>query len=179
MDHLSDVRTGISRNISRISGEGAEFTDARFYTDDSSETLVLYDGNLEANDTTQQSGIGVRVLWGGAWGFAATSDTDEVTQCFDKALANARTAARLMKLPLSMGKREGHNSSYSSPVQIDPFSVNLKDKLDFLGGIDRDLMEDWIIRRFVFSGMVHSNARLRIPYVSLSYQPTEPCNFSN
>ncbi len=153
MDHLSDVKREISRNIGRISGEGADFTDARFYTDDSSETLVLYDGNLEANDTTLQSGIGVRILWGGAWGFAATSDTAEVTQCFDRALANARTAATLVKVPLSMGKMKSHKGSYSSPVEVDPFSVNLKDKLDFLGGIDNDLIEDWIIKRFVYANL--------------------------
>jgi TldD protein len=153
MDHLSDVKHEIAGNISRVTGVGADFTDARFYADDSSETLVLYDGNLEANDTTLQSGIGIRILWGGAWGFAATSDTTEVKQCFDMALANARTAATLMKVPLSMGRMEGHKGSYSSPVEIDPFSVSLRDKLDFLGGIDNDLMEDWIIRRIVYANL--------------------------
>ena len=62
MDQLSDVKSEITKSISRVVSQGAEYADARFYTDDSSETLFLYDGNLEANDTTVQKGIGARIL---------------------------------------------------------------------------------------------------------------------
>jgi TldD protein len=153
MDQISDIGREISGNIARVSREGADFADARFFADDSSETLVLYDGNLEANDTGQQRGVGVRVLWGGAWGFAATSDTSRVAGCFDKALANARTAASLMKVPLSMGREKGHRGAYSSPVEVDPFSVSLRDKLEFLEGLDSQLVEDWIVRRLVWASL--------------------------
>ena len=161
MDQLSDVKREISRNISRVTEEGAEYTDVRFYTDDSSETLVLYDGNLEANDTTFESGIGVRVLWEGAWGFAATSNPTGIRRCFDSALQNARTAASLIKVPLTMGKKEGHSGSYSSPVKTDPFTVSLKDKLGFLENIDCELTEDWILRRVIFANFQRKQVLFR------------------
>ncbi len=146
-----NVKKEIASNISRISSEGADYVDARYYLDDSSETLLLYDGDLEANDTTVESGIGVRVLWEGAWGFSATSDTSGIDACFAKAAANARTASRLVKVPLSMGAGEPVKGSYASPVEVDPFSVSLQDKLAFLTRLDNDLKEDFILKRMVYA----------------------------
>ncbi|MCD4700434.1 MAG: TldD/PmbA family protein [Candidatus Aegiribacteria sp.] len=146
----ANIMKEISENISRISSEGADYVDARYYLDDSSETLLLYDGDLEANDTTVESGIGVRVLWKGAWGFAATSDPAGLNACFRKAAMNARTASRLVKAPLSTGIGEAVKGSYASPVEVDPFSVSLQDKLTFLTRLDNDLKEDFIFKRMVF-----------------------------
>jgi TldD protein len=149
----------IARQIERVMGAGAQYVDARHYVDDSSETLVLYDGNLEANDTTVQRGVGVRVLFGGAWGFAATSDLAAVAACFDQALTNARTAAGLVKVALSMGSMPGHDGAYASPVAIDPFGVSLSEKLAFLAGIDGALREDWIARRLVYANLQRKHVR--------------------
>jgi len=146
-----EVKKEISRNISRISSEGASYVDVRFYLDDSSETILLYDGDLEANDTTVESGIGVRVLWDGAWGFAATSDLSGLGVCFDKAAMNARTASELVKVPLAMGVKDPVKGNYTSPVEIDPFSVSLRDKLGFLTRLDADLKEDFILKRIVYT----------------------------
>lgn len=139
----------IARHIDRIVGLGADYVDARHYLQDDAETLVLYDGNLEVNDTASEGGVGVRALVGGAWGFAATSDMDALGACFDQALANARTAALLMAAPLSMGRLPAHRGAYTSPVTVDPFSVSPADKLAFLHAIDQSLRADWIDRRFL------------------------------
>jgi TldD protein len=149
MDIDATIRRTIVENIERMVDSGAEYSDVRYFADDQAEALVLYDGNLEQNDTTAESGIGVRVLWGGAWGFAATSTLEQIRACFDRALQNAKTAAGLVKLPLSMGRRERHVGSYVSPVEKDPFSVPLKEKLDLLQAIDTSLREEWIDRRIV------------------------------
>ncbi|MCD4848108.1 MAG: TldD/PmbA family protein [Candidatus Aegiribacteria sp.] len=151
MTDSAAVKKEISKNISRISLDGAGYVDARFYLDDSSETILLYDGDMEANDTTVESGIGVRVLWGGAWGFAATSDLSSLRACFDKALLNAKTASKLVKVPLFMGKRDPIAGSYSSPVAVDPFKVSLEDKLGFLTRLDADLVDDFILKRMVYA----------------------------
>jgi TldD protein len=153
MNGSNGIAREIPRHIKRITGKGADYCDARFYVDGSSEMLVLYDGNLEANDTTFESGVGVRVLSGGAWGFAATSDPADVGAAFDQALQNARTAASLMQVPLSMSKRDGHTGSYASPIATDPFDVSLEDKLAFLGDLDRALTEDWIMRRVIWASL--------------------------
>ncbi len=136
---------------------GADYVDARFYTDDNSESLFLNDGNLEGNSTSFESGLGVRVLFGGAWGFAATSNINDLTMCFELAKKNAKTASTLMQTPLDMGVVSAHKGSYCSPVEIDPFDVPLKDKLDFLFQVDNSLKADWITKRYVMADIQKKN----------------------
>jgi TldD protein len=143
------VREEIRRQIERVVSRGAEYSDARYFLEDRTEDLVLYDGNLEANDTGFQTGIGARVLWGGAWGFAATSDTGKVEECFEQAMQNAMTASTLVKVPIRMDRLPAHEGSYSSPVEIDPFGVPLAEKLEFLTALDERIREDWVLRRVV------------------------------
>ena len=157
MSLSADLKKQILQNIDRVSAKGAEYADARFYTNDDSETLLLYDGNLEANDTNFESGLGVRVLFGGAWGFAATSDAKAMDTCFDQALQNAITAAKLVRVPLHMGKKPAHTGHFASPLKQDPFTVPLKEKLDFLSAIDARLKEDWICKRYVYAEFQKKN----------------------
>ncbi|NCB37548.1 MAG: TldD/PmbA family protein [Erysipelotrichia bacterium] len=157
MSLSAEIQKQILQNIDRVMQKGAEYIDARFYTHDDSETLLLYDGNLEANDTSYESGLGVRVLCGGAWGFAATSNINSFPACFDQAFKNAMTAAQLVRVPLHMAKKPAHKGSFSSPLKQDPFSVSLKEKLDFLGAIDAKLKEDWIIKRYVYAEFQKKN----------------------
>lgn len=149
MSIFNDLREAVTGNIGRVMDSGAQYSDVRWYEDDSSEMLMMLDGNLEGNDTTIESGLGVRVLFGGAWGFAATSQTANVDTCFDRAMANAVSASLLVKVKLDMGKMDGHTGSYTSPFEIDPIDVSLSDKVDFLKSVDDSLTEDWILRRMI------------------------------
>lgn len=153
----AELQERIVVNVSHMVKKGADYADARFYTNNDSETIFLYDGNLEANDSNYESGIGVRVLFGGAWGFAATSDVRLLDECFEQALQNARTAAKLVKVPLRMSSQPAHAGMFASPVKQDPFTVPLKDKLDFLTAIDARLKEDWIQKRFVYAEFQKKN----------------------
>jgi len=157
MESIEHIKRRIMRNLEQTRTEGAEYADARFYTDDSSETLVLYDGNLEANDTGVQQGIGIRVLMGGAWGFSATSDLKKIDECFENARQNARTASKLVRVPLTMGKSSPHKDTYRAPVKRDPFTVPLDEKLDFLKGVDSVLQDEWILRRYVYANIQRRN----------------------
>lgn len=157
MSLSADIRQQILKNIERSMSNGADYTDARFYTHDNSETLMLYDGNLEGNDTSYESGLGVRVLFGGAWGFAATSNVTAIDACFDQACQNAMTAAKLVKVPLKMTKRPAHRGTFTSAVEQDPFAIPLKHKIDFLGEIDNQFKEDWIFKRYVYAEFQKKN----------------------
>jgi TldD protein len=149
MIFTADLKKQILENIERLTDKGAEYVDVRFYEDDNSEMLYFNDGNLEANDTTFESGIGVRVLYGSAWGFAASNNSTDFRSCFGKAFKNAFTASKLVKVPLTIGKQAGHQNKFVSPVITDPFDVSLKDKLDFLVNIDNELKEEWLVKRMI------------------------------
>ena len=154
----STLEGPIQEGISRAMDAGAGYCDARFFTEDGSESLVLYDGNLEQNAAERESGLGVRVLCGGAWGFAATSRAADTVVAFERALANARTAAELVAVPLDMGKRPAITGSYNSPVDQDPFDIPLADKLGFLQQLDARLTADHVLRRMVMLELQRMNS---------------------
>ncbi|MDD3045419.1 MAG: TldD/PmbA family protein [Candidatus Delongbacteria bacterium] len=144
------LRKMITGEIENLLRKKAEYVDARLITEDNSESIVLYDGNLEGNDTTFENGIGVRTLYNGAWGFAATSDLSKIKECFELSFKNAKTASELVNIPITMGKKQkGFSASYESPAKKDPFKVSLKEKIDFLKDIDSNLKEDWILKRYI------------------------------
>jgi TldD protein len=80
-------------------------------------------------------GFGVRVLAGGAWGFAASREVtaDEVVRVARQAVAQARANAATMKRPIELAPAERvPDGRWSSPVEIDPFGVPIEQKVDLL-----------------------------------------------
>ncbi|MFO7676695.1 MAG: TldD/PmbA family protein [bacterium] len=155
-----DTATVVREQLDRMRSSGCSFADARLYEEDASQRVVLYDGNLESNNRGFERGIGVRVLYEGAWGFAATADLGAIAACFDRALANARAAARLPGFPKDMGPARPTRGEYRAPVVKDPFDIPLSDKLAFLTGIDAHLKDESVRQR-----MVHARfQRRRIRY---------------
>jgi len=145
------VASDVASQLERMRSEGCSFADVRLYDEDSSQRLVLYDGNLESNTSSIERGIGIRVLKEGAWGFAATADLAAVAACFDQALSNARAAAHLPGFPKDMGLPQPTKGSYRSPVEKDPFEVPLAEKLTFLKDIDATLKDEAIAQRIVWA----------------------------
>jgi TldD protein len=146
---IAGIEKTVREQLARMSDQGCSFADARFYDDDSSENLLLYDGNLENNVSRFERGIGVRVLKDGAWGFAATADLEAIPACFDRALANARAAAALPGFRRTMGRGTPVQGSYRSPVKQDPLEVPLREKLEFLKQADAALFAPHVQHRLV------------------------------
>lgn len=155
MDQGVVIRSKMEENFNTILSQGAEYGDIRFYPEDIRETVILDNGNCEANEILIQSGIGVRVLVGGAWGFAAANGVQSIDECFQRAFANASIAAKLMSTPITMGggaeqeKEKLVYGRYGSPVQKEITAISLADKLDFCHAIDNELCSDWIRKRIV------------------------------
>jgi len=140
-----EVRSGLER----MAGSGCSFADARYYDEDRSQYLVLRDGNLDGNAGQLERGIGIRVLYNGAWGFAASGDLASVPATFDRALSNARAAAKLPGFPKTMGPAQPVQGTYEPPVGRDPFDVPLEEKLALLKNIDSALADKTVAHRAV------------------------------
>ena len=89
----------ISQHLQRIKARGADYVDARYYPADELEYYSCVQGNLKSTHSTRTTGIGVRVLCQGAWGFAASSTLDDLEGVFDRAFDNARVAAQRVTFP--------------------------------------------------------------------------------
>ncbi|HEY7399685.1 MAG TPA: TldD/PmbA family protein, partial [Actinomycetota bacterium] len=89
---------------------------------------------MEGIDRTESTGLGIRVLAGGRWGFAATArmQEDEITRAAEIAVGIAKAASRLPGEPVALAPVEPVVASWRSPMKDDPFTVPLEEKVALL-----------------------------------------------
>jgi TldD protein len=112
---------------------GADYADARTGTDEV-ESLTVRNQEMEGIDRSSSSGVGVRVLAGGRWGFASTSrqDGSEVVRTAELAVEIANAASRRPGDPVSLSPLEPVVATWRGPVEEDPFIVLLEEKVALL-----------------------------------------------
>jgi TldD protein len=141
------VRKKLCEQIERLKAAGATYADARWYPVEEANTLVMWNGNLKHAASSRESGVGVRVLYRGAWGFSASSDLGNLKALFEKALDNARVAAQRVSFPVRLAEKQSVQASFKSPNRIDPFSVPLAEKIAFLKDLDGKLNQPGVTQR--------------------------------
>src|SRR5262245_61311504 len=118
----------LSQTVRRLRRGGASYADARNVTDER-EQLATRDGRIEKLYHGRSRGFGVRVVAGGAWGFAARpgapDDAAALQAATDEALAVARAAAALGGARVELADEDAHAGHYATPVEEDPFAVAL------------------------------------------------------
>ena len=117
---------------------GASYADVRS-VEAVSESLSVRGDVVEALERSDSEGFGVRVLVDGAWGFAASYDLDR-SSAASTALAAvevARATATAMDRPVELVPEPPHRATWSSPLEVDPFSVSLEDKVGLLSSATR------------------------------------------
>ncbi len=137
----------IQEQIDRIHGTGALYVDARWYPFEEANYLQMWNGNLKTATYARESGIGVRVLYKGAWGFSASSDLGNLSAIFSKALDNARIAAERVTFPVRLAEKDAIQAQFSSPSRVNPFSIPLSDKVAFLSEMDARMNQEGVFQR--------------------------------
>ncbi|MEJ5310963.1 MAG: TldD/PmbA family protein [Anaerolineae bacterium] len=141
------MRKQLQEHIARLRAAGALYVDARWYPVEENNDLMMWNGNLKDASASRESGVGVRVLYKGAWGFSATSDLSNLGALFDKAFDNARVAAERVTFPVRLAEKDAIQASFTSPNRIDPFTVPLADKLAFMQAMDAKLNQPGVFQR--------------------------------
>jgi TldD protein len=113
---------------------GASYCDVRIgrYLN---QFVVTRDLNVENVVNTESAGVGVRVLAGGAYGFAATNDMspDSVASAARQAVAIAKANAKLQSEPVRLAPVKGVGEvSWATPIKKDWRSVPIKEKAELL-----------------------------------------------
>jgi TldD protein len=113
--------------------KGASYADVRV-DDRVQQDIVVKNGQLAAVSDDASEGFGVRVLVDGAWGFAGSDrlDTHEVEEVVARAIRIAKASARVKSKPVELGPPVTSRGQYKTPVERDPFSVPLSEKVDLL-----------------------------------------------
>jgi len=145
----------IQQQIERIKSAGATYVDTRWYPFDESNFLMMWNGNLKRTAMARESGIGVRVLYKGAWGFCASSDLSDMGGIYDKALDNARVAAERVTFPVRLAEKDILEARFESPCQINPSDVPLAEKVAFLQEMDEKLNQKGVEQRISYLNFMH------------------------
>ncbi|SHH69566.1 TldD/PmbA family protein [Massilia sp. CF038] len=113
---------------------GASYCDVRIgrYLN---QFITTRDLNVENVVNTESSGVGVRVIANGAYGFASTNDMsrDSIAAAARQAVAIARANAKLQAEPLQLAPVKGVGEvSWATPFTKDWRTVPVKDKAEML-----------------------------------------------
>jgi TldD protein len=87
------------------------------------------------------TGLGIRALASGCWGFAATDDLsrDGIEQAAALALEIARSGVLACRREVVLAPEEKHEAVWVSPFRIDPFTIPLDQNLALLLDVDKEL----------------------------------------
>ena len=113
--------------LQRIRASEAEYGDIRIQQIQT-QTVAGQDRRIASVHDSRDSGFGVRVLYRGAWGFAASAvlSSEEVPRVAELALRIAKGSASLATDPVRLAPEPVHRDSVSTSFRIDPFTVPLE-----------------------------------------------------
>jgi TldD protein len=119
----------VTKTLEAIKSEGVEYGDFRFGRDHNRQ-IYLSNENISEDVKSESSGIGVRVLFNGFWGFSATSDLTDygLKGCVKKASDMAKAVAKVTPKSEAIGVDKWthepvHTKEVHTPVAICPFDI--------------------------------------------------------
>lgn len=119
---------------------GVDYADIRI-GGNQSEVLLAREDKLKAVNSAIETGVGVRVLISGSWGFAGSNTVSEIDRLVDAAIENAGAAARIQKTPIVIEDLPSYQADWAMPVGVDPFSVATDVKADHLLAVNDAAMK--------------------------------------
>ena len=123
--------TSRALNVAQL--EGARYADIRI-VNSRQQTASVKDGHVDGIGDQDSQGFGVRVLVGDSWGFASSAylSTAEIDRVTSLAVKIAKASAAVPGERVDLGPPMDRAGQYTTPIQIDPFSIPLEQKLDLL-----------------------------------------------
>ena len=97
--------------------------------------LITREGNVENVVNTESTGIGIRAIANGTWGFAATSDlsSDGVAKAARQAVQIAKANSKLTTEPVQLAPVKGVGEvSWATPIVKNAMEVPIKEKVERL-----------------------------------------------
>ncbi|MFY9851262.1 MAG: TldD/PmbA family protein [Trebonia sp.] len=119
------------------------------------QRIALSDGRLQSLSDGDDSGLAVRVVVDGTWGFASAVDltADAARTAARQAVEVARVAAAMNTERIELAPEPAHGDvTWVSAYEIDPFTVSPREKVD--------LLADWSARLLAHEAVSHVDAGL-------------------
>jgi TldD protein len=132
----------VKRALAAATKAGASYADVRVVRI-RNEFVSTREQRVERVSSNESYGVGVRVIAGGAWGFAATPSVTAAAaeRMARDAVAVARANAALLKRPVALAPVPANVDVWQTPLIKDPFKIPLEDKAELLLAINREAMK--------------------------------------
>src|SRR5512133_3796467 len=123
--------TGLALEAAVGAADG--YADARWVREET-EGLTVTDDRVDDLEAEESSGLGVRVLVDGRWGFAASAvlDPARARELAARAVEVARASAAAGGERVQLAPAEPAVATWSTPLGRDPFAVPLADRVALL-----------------------------------------------
>ena len=148
-----DLRALANVALDAARAAGASYADVRF-SRNRSQSLFTRERRVQGLVDNETRGFGVRTLVNGAWGFAASRElsTDEVARVARQAALQAKANSLTLVRPVVLAPVSPvSNGTWRTPIEIDPFSVSIEDKVGALLAANAEALKAGA--RFVNSSM--------------------------
>jgi TldD protein len=136
----------ISGVLAFLKETGVDYADIRI-VDRYEEKISTENLKVEDLSNSRSKGYGVRVIFDGSVGFASSQNFDELKETAKKALEIAKASRTLQKEKIKLSKKETIIDHYSTPIEIDPFTVSKAEKIQLLLDAEKAMREAAILTR--------------------------------
>jgi len=123
--------------LTRAKNLGCTYADIRIIKREH-QGVSLKSGNVESISSSEDLGFGVRVIKNGAWGFASSRvvSPQKIEEITSRAVEIAQASALVKERDVELAPVEPVVAKFQANCKIDPFSVPLEEKLQFLTKVD-------------------------------------------
>jgi TldD protein len=130
---MKPSRQQLEDALASIRTPGLRYADIRF-TATHQQHVKVRNGEVDHLSSTVDRAVGVRVLVGNGWGFAATGDlsTASILRAAKRAVDVAAASHAASTARVELSEVQPYVASSSSPYTIDPWSVAIDRKIDHL-----------------------------------------------
>jgi TldD protein len=137
------IKEWLRAALDELGRAGVNYADAR-YLDRKTESITVRNEQVAGLSRKGDSGFGVRVLYKGSWGFAASARLTEadVMRTARHALEVAKASYLTQRAPVRLDGSKPCRGSYKTEFKIDPFAVSLDRKLELLFSAVKILRQD-------------------------------------
>jgi len=131
---LGPPENTLSDMVDAAVSAGARYCDARYHLH-RSQIIQLRKENTHSLSDTSEGGFSMRVYYDGGWSSVCFSERDppNLRALAKHALAMASVNAATARMDFDESNRvKNMRASWETPVEIDPFSIPLEEKIEFL-----------------------------------------------
>ena len=123
----------LQETIKSLKRRGVDYADLR-WVEEAHEELVVQNLQVQHVSLSTTEGVSIRVLYHGVWGHASSCrfDAEGLKHTADKAIEMAKAVALDSQAKVKFHPAQPVRAEYRTPLEVDPFQVEMQKKIDYL-----------------------------------------------